>query len=916
MTSDTITSLSLVSALTAVIPGHAAAQTHDIDRAAAYYLASEVGLSVRPVFVGGTLRTDLTKGVYGQNFTLDGSPTNTIDQFGKDSTFTGVFSDGTAGIAGNLVFTNSGSDGSIPNSNIIGLLEEVGQNYALNGSPTNAIDQLIRVAAFTNLSGGTAGITGNLTPSNSSNSGSVTLTGTNIYTGMTTIMPGAHLIIGSGGSITHSNIIANSGFLEVAPQGAVAVSGISSNRFGLILNEGSWTGNVANSIALAINTGTWNGNVANYIGVAGNAGTWNGNVTNYTGLAINAGAWNGNVANYTGLAINVRTWNGNVANYAGQVTNLGTWNGTATNYAGQVINSGNWNGTAANYTGQTTNLGTWNGNVSNYAGQTTNLGTWNGNISNYAGETINVRNWNGSLLSNTGGILNNGTWNSPFLTNDRGSVTTTGTVNVASTLTNGGTFYAKGTVNASLIENTGSFNVIGPLTGTIGTFNNAGTLNLANGNVTDVFRVGAYQGQGGRLIVDVNLLNNTNAVRGDVLQADTTSGTTYVSIDNVAHGRSYFATPIPIIQSSGGGTTFDLVDTPSAGLVDYNLAEVSRHNWSLVSSINPRSSSFSASTVASALALNTGFFQNASSFVSLPESPEPNKWAGGPWIRIADGRNDVNAIGTTPNGNGGARSAPSLVRTRFNGFQTGVDLGYYNIENSGFSAVLGMTAGRATLNSSELSGYNSTNAIQVPFIGIYGLFAGHGFFADFQVREDFYQMNLSYPEAYVHGNSLTGTSLGANGSIGYHWNITKDFFVEPTAALIYSDLHVNGLQVGIDPANDVYGTVTFQPIESLLGRFGGRIGANYVLEDIDLVMQPFLIANVWREFAGDAKSTFNANGSAVPISLTRVGTFGQVGLGFSSSVLNTGLVGFFHGDYRLGDQFRGYALNAGLRYQF
>ncbi len=67
-----------------------------IDTTQPFFLASALSFNVLPVFEGGTLRMDQPGATYAQNFTLDGSLTNTIDEFGNNSTFSGVFSDAVA----------------------------------------------------------------------------------------------------------------------------------------------------------------------------------------------------------------------------------------------------------------------------------------------------------------------------------------------------------------------------------------------------------------------------------------------------------------------------------------------------------------------------------------------------------------------------------------------------------------------------------------------------------------------------------------------------------------------------------------------------------------------------------------------------------------------------------------------------
>ncbi len=73
-------------------------------------------------------------------------------------------------------------------------------------------------------------------------------------------------------------------------------------------------------------------------------------------------------------------------------------------------------------------------------------------------------------------------------------------------------------------------------------------------------------------------------------------------------------------------------------------------------------------------------------------------------------------------------------------------------------------------------------------------------------------------------------------------------------------------------------------------------------------MQPFASVSVFREFAGDVTANYLSARAAIvgiePATLvaqtatTRVGTYGQPSLGLAGQVIDTGWVGFVHGDYR------------------
>ncbi|MCA0249168.1 MAG: autotransporter domain-containing protein [Proteobacteria bacterium] len=77
------------------------------------YFISNVGASVIPAFTGGTLQVDTAGQVYGQNFTLDGSAGNRLDQRGNSALLSGALSDASPGMPGQITIANSESGGRI-----------------------------------------------------------------------------------------------------------------------------------------------------------------------------------------------------------------------------------------------------------------------------------------------------------------------------------------------------------------------------------------------------------------------------------------------------------------------------------------------------------------------------------------------------------------------------------------------------------------------------------------------------------------------------------------------------------------------------------------------------------------------------------------------------------------------------------
>jgi autotransporter-associated beta strand protein len=225
-----------VMAIIAALPQ--AALAGNIATAGDTYKASQLGVSVSPVFQGGTLLIDSGGQTYSQNFTLDTSTTNTIDQTGNSATFSGIFSDAVTSTAspGNLIIANSGSGGAI------------------------------------------------------------TFTGINTYTGTTTINAGATLVLSGAGAIATSSSVADGGtfdisqtsngasILSLAGSGSVVLGARALTITGAV---GSFTGVISGTGGLVVTSGTESlGGENTYTG---------GTIINGGTLAIGAGGASGSI---------------------------------------------------------------------------------------------------------------------------------------------------------------------------------------------------------------------------------------------------------------------------------------------------------------------------------------------------------------------------------------------------------------------------------------------------------------------------------------------------------------------------------------------------------------------------------------------------------------------------------------------
>ena len=351
------------------------------------------------------------------------------------------------------------------------------------------------------------------------------------------------------------------------------------------------------------------------------------------------------------------------------------------------------------------------------------------------------------------------------------------------------------------------------------------------------------------------------------------------------------------------------------------VAGVSASVGSLVSSIN---------------SANTAFLAQSSAFIGSPANPQPDQQGGGVWARGVGGHLTSGTTATAGNINfGGPVSGSITCNTRtledFAGVQIGTDVARLNV--NGWNLHAGSTIGYLGSNTQDATppGLNPPasfrDSFQVPFVGVYGAASNGGFLIDGQVRWDFYQNEVSDNNHGLSGQHFDARGISLTGNVGYNQNLGNNWFIEPSAGIIWSRTHVDPLNV---PGTLVFGAGFVPPwvlavndIQSTLGRLSLRVGTSIASGNV--VLQPFASASVLHEFQGGVTSSLTSNfpalGSPLPtlsstVSTSSLGTYGQFGLGVAAQIVNTGWVSYLRGDYRRGDNIEGWSVNGGLRYQF
>jgi opacity protein-like surface antigen len=353
--------------------------------------------------------------------------------------------------------------------------------------------------------------------------------------------------------------------------------------------------------------------------------------------------------------------------------------------------------------------------------------------------------------------------------------------------------------------------------------------------------------------------------------------------------------------------------------------------------------------------VNTAFLTNTTAFVSAPGKPQPDQQGGGVWGRVIGGSVDTKTTSTgtidlsgltPPRAGTGRQTCHTTTRQDYVGYQFGHDISILNGGGTGANWHWGVTAGyfeartKDTTPSGTFANPNfpglSFNTppgtfraeTQVPYIGLYTAFTKGNFFADGQLRFDYYTNSLSDSANGLFGQRLDARGVSLTGNIGYNIPLHSGWFVEPSAGLVWSVVEVDALNVpGVlqtAPPNLPYarGVVTVDDIESLLGRVSFTVGKNFTHGGV--AWQPYFTASVYNEFAGNVHATSVVSNTGNPdieglrlnTSTERVGTYGQFALGTAAAIINTGWLGYARVDYRTGADIDGWGINAGLRYQF
>ena len=675
-----------------------------------------------------------------------------------------------------------------------------------------------------------------------------------------TVSAPAGVVVNTTANATNGITIASTGASTLSGGAAVTTAGLGSN--GVVVSS---TGG-----PVSVTTGTVITSGLNASGII--ATSTSGAVTVNAG-AVSVGANGGNAIFAHGTGLVSVTSSGAVAQDSVAIVANGTDAAASVNVTGGLVNSVSNDG--IDITGTTAVLTTSSG------------ATISGGVNGVA-----LSSTTGSTVTNAGGI-----GGAIFAISSSGgpaTVNNSGTISGALSLlgggdvvNNSGTFNARGTSGFGLgdtFNNTGTVTVgafgVVPLGATLAglaTFNNSGSINMANGRVGDTLTIGGnYVGTGNaQLAVDVApgaLISTDKLIIGG-----SATGSTKIIVSLPVGGQPVFNSGVTIVQAGAASspTAFSLpAASVNAGLVRYDAVYVPANtNYILVAS----PSDAALNMLGYGTAERNLWYKSADAVTAHMQSRRDALWslggaapAGKFWMTMA---------GSVDNAHGaydyGALGQGHVTNTGYQqdyfGGQLGLDLSGGVGSRGGFA--LGITGGY--IHSQDTLG-DSADSIKFDAVngGAYASFTSGNIFFNALGKYDYYWADAQSPIVGFN-NNLHGAAYGARGEMGIRFG-SNTFFVEPLAQISYVATSLNSFSVQGT-------TVDFDDRDGLRGKAGGRIGGVSTIGE-NTRMSYYAGASYVHDFKGSSRVTFSNLGGIDTVNGTRMPDYGEgvVGLSIAS----------------------------------
>ena len=704
----------------------------------------------------GATDTQTTAAATGNSVVFTGGSSKVIDIGATASNANTLTLNGFVNTGGALTIQDSGAGATG------GLTIGTNKELIIGGNSNVTISAPIK-----NNAAGASGVT-------LSNTGTVTLSGTNTYTGPTTVNSGTVNINGSGAQTSGALYVSlggNSGVLNLSPTGTL---GLGSGN--IIVGATAASTGVINLSSGAISTtgqmnlGSFNGGYG-VLNMSGGSLSLNG-VRNGGGNNGSSNSFGNSYFNITGSSTVTSTDN-TVIGRVGIGTNIFQLNGANAVYNATAFFVAYDGG---GYSVATVGAGTLN------ASNTITLN----NQSSIAG-SVGIFNLNGGLVSSGGGI-------------------TAGTGGTTVLNFNGGTLQAKGT--GTTISGLSNANIYsGGLTYDTSTFaNTVSQPLLTTGGTTGVSSIAlASNGTGYVAAPVVNITGGGGTGASAVAVYDPVTGTV-TGITITSAGTGYTSAPTVTLIGGGGTTaaTLGTIATGSNGTTDGGLTKIGTGTLTLTG----------ASTYLGTTVVNNGTL----AATSLQANGTPSSIGAGTAVTLNGGTLRYAGSGDTGNANGGGFNRTITV---------GANGGTVDSAGTGYLGFSGSFAGSGTLTLSGSNQFLYSGTSAANFTG--NIIVGNG-----TASNGFVQYRSSNANAFGSGSitvNTGGTFTADSGAttpstLGNAFTLNGGLLSTQAPNMTYSgpiSVPVTST-VGHTPNSNGAGTITLSNVVSGVG--GLNVGAD------------------------------------------------------------------------------------------
>ncbi len=481
----------------------------------------------------------------------------------------------------------------------------------------------------------------------------------------------------------------------------------------------------------------------------------------------------------------------------------------------------------------------------------------------------------------------------------------------ADTVTNSGTFRARGVsdfgAGADVFTNTGvvalaeSSAPVEAVFANLERFNNAGLVDLANGVAGDIMTFGgAFATQaGGRVEMDLDL-RQTGAV-ADRLIVGSVDGQLEVQLQVQGAGR-LGDTGVTLVRSGSEQTGTEVeVRAIGGGFLDFDTQyDAASREYRLMAQVadqayEPTKVASGAQTQwrRSADVISARFDEmRDAAGMGLPRGERAQLWGqvftGSEQV---DGRRMLDTGGAAPE----AVDLSHDVDTR--GVQFGADVG---TRLAGGDLVMGLAA---SLGRTEL--VFQSNGDRSTFDGV-----GVGGYAQWTlgdlsiaglVKADFFDLDYRWSSADLEDGS-SGDTIGARIDAAWRLPAGEGWVIEPQVSLAWTQTDLGDIQ-------DEAGRIEFGDTTSVLGKAGLRMSRALKLSG-GAIVQPYIGLHRLNEFDGENASRIVLSHDAIDVVDESVGGWSQISVG--ANIGAGAIQGFVQGESLHGDV-DGYAVRVGAR---